>query len=55
MSRLRCLAIAASLALWIAPVQAHELPVDLELVIAIDASSSIERLNFFDWARFSIT
>jgi hypothetical protein len=42
MSRLRCLAIAASLALWIAPMEAHELPVDLELVIAIDASSSMD-------------
>jgi hypothetical protein len=36
------LAVAASLALWIAPVQANDLPVDLELIIAIDASPSMD-------------
>jgi hypothetical protein len=42
MSRLLRLAFAASLALWIAPVEANEVPVDLELIIAIDASSSMD-------------
>jgi hypothetical protein len=36
------LAIAASLALWIAPVHANDLPVDLELILAIDASPSMD-------------
>jgi hypothetical protein len=42
MSRLRWLAIAAALILWIASVQANDLPVDLELIIAIDASPSVD-------------
>jgi hypothetical protein len=42
MSRLRWLAIAAALMLWIASAQANDLPVDLDLIIAIDASPSVD-------------
>jgi hypothetical protein len=42
MSLLRCVATAAFLALCIAPVQANDLPVDLELIIAIDSSLSMD-------------